>query len=74
MSYSASRYRILPRPAPLEPPIRRFIILELEQLPIGGPAGRLAGIVTVLAPYGHAVLYRAASERCDIARLAARLA
>jgi hypothetical protein len=68
MTYSTSRYRILQALRQLPPPIRRFIVLELEQLPEGLPAGRLTELVTMLAPYGRAVLARAASETCAIGR------
>ncbi|WP_293678457.1 hypothetical protein [uncultured Phenylobacterium sp.] len=66
MTYSSSRYRILEALRQLEAPIRRFLILELEQLPEGFPPGRLAELASMMAPYGRAVLARAANETCDI--------
>jgi len=61
LSYSTSRYALLHALRDLDPLVRRRLVLEITELPEGFPSGRLAELVSMLAPLGRAVLARAAS-------------
>jgi hypothetical protein len=66
LTYSTSRYRLLTALRDISPAIRRFLILEITELSDGLPQSRLAEQVSMLAPYGRAVLARAPSDATDV--------
>jgi len=66
MTYSTSRYRLLQALRDIPSEIRQFLILEITELSEGLPPSRLSEQVSMLAPYGRAVLARAHSELADV--------
>ena len=66
MTYSTSRYRLLQVLRHIAPDVRRFLVLEITELSDGLPQSRLTELVSMLAPYGRAVLARATSDATDV--------
>ncbi|MFZ5721846.1 MAG: hypothetical protein ACOY5Y_20510 [Pseudomonadota bacterium] len=62
VSYSTTRYRLLHRLQEVGPEARTRLVLEITEIPTGIPHSRLSEVVAMIAPYGRAVLGRAASE------------
>ncbi|MBS0334039.1 MAG: hypothetical protein JSS35_14825, partial [Proteobacteria bacterium] len=63
--FSQTRYRLLRALQDLDPNVRRRVILEIVGVEDGFPLGRLRELTGMIAPYGRAVLLRAASERTN---------
>lgn len=68
LAYSGPRYRILHVLRDLPEPVRRYLLLELVDLPAGFPQGRMAELVAMLAPHVRGVIARAPSLDTDITR------
>jgi len=66
MRYSSARFRFLQALKSLAPEVRRFLLLELTELPEGLPQSAMTELVTALAPYGRAVLARSENPSADV--------
>lgn len=68
LACSGPRYRILHALRDLPEPMRRYLLLELVDLPVGFPQGRMAELVAMLAPHVRGVIARAPSLDADVTR------
>jgi hypothetical protein len=68
LACSEPRYRILYALRDWAEPLRRYLLLELVDLPVGFPQGRMAELVAMLAPHVRGVIARAPSLETDVAR------
>lgn len=68
LASSGPRYRILHALRDMPEPTRRYLLLELVDLPMGFPQGRMAELVAMLTPHVRGVIARAPSLETDIAR------
>jgi hypothetical protein len=68
LAYSGPRYRILHALRDLPEPVRRYLLLEIVDLPEGFPQGRMAELVAMLAPHVRGVIARAPSLEADVTR------
>jgi hypothetical protein len=66
VSYSTTRYRLLHALRAVDEDVRKFLILELDELSEGLPQSRLSELVAMLAPHCRAVLARAPSETTSL--------
>jgi hypothetical protein len=66
LAYSGPRYRILHTLRDMPEPVRRYLLLELVDLPEGFPQGRMAELVAMLAPHVRGVIARAPSLEADV--------
>jgi hypothetical protein len=66
LSYSAPRYRLLHALRRLDRDVRRYLLLELTELPAGLPQSRLTELVSMLSPFARAIVARAPSEMADV--------
>lgn len=68
VSSSSARMRLMHALRELDPAIRRLVVAEIVDIAEGLPQGRLAEIVSIVAPSCRAVLARAPSENTDLLR------
>lgn len=68
LASSGPRYRILRTLRDMPEQVRRYLLLELVDLPLGFPQGRMAELVAMLAPHVRGVIARAPSLETDVAR------
>jgi len=68
LACSGPRYRVLHVLRDLPEAVRRYLLLELMDLPVGFPQGRMAELVAMLAPHVRGVIARAPSLETDVAR------
>jgi hypothetical protein len=68
LACSGPRYRILHVLRDMPEPVRRYLLLELVDLPAGFPQGRMAELVAMLSPHVRGVIARAPSLETDVTR------